>query len=162
MTKPYNLLAGALVAALFGATAAQAHHSFAMFDKTEETVVTGTVARWGFNNPHSWLYLNIKNDDGSETLWSFEGSSPTSLIQRGITGNTFRPGDTVQVLYCPLRDGRPGGGLGWARLPDGTFLDPSDGGCDGSEASQQRWQGWLEKGFTSAPEAMKAEHAGGG
>lgn len=160
MTKPFRLLSAALVAALIGATAAQAHHSFAMFDKEAETVATGTIVRWAFNNPHSWLYVNIKNDDGSETLWSFEGSSPTSLIQRGVTGNTFKPGETVQVLYCPLRDGRPGGGLGWAKLADGNFVDPSDGGCNGSEANQQRWKMWLAKGFTSAKEAEMAEKAG--
>jgi hypothetical protein len=161
MTKPFYSLSAALVVALASATAAQAHHSFAMFDKTQETVATGTIVRWGFNNPHSWLYVNVKNDDGSETLWSFEGSSPTSLIQRGITGNTFQPGDTIQVLYCPLRDGRPGGGLGWARLADGTFLDPSDGGCNGSEENQKRWEMWLSKGYTSATEAEQAEGTGG-
>lgn len=156
MIKPFHLLPGALVMALFGMTAAEAHHSFAMFDKEAETVATGTIVRWAFNNPHSWLYLKVRNEDGSETLWSFEGSSPTSLIQRGITGNTFKPGDTVQILYCPLRDGRPGGGLGWARLADGRFVDPSDGGCNGSETNQQRWAAWLAKGFTSAKDAEQA------
>lgn len=157
MTKRFHFMAAPVLAAVLGATAAQAHHSFAMFDKNDETVATGTVVRWGFNNPHSWLYVNVKGADGNETLWSFEGSSPTSLIQRGITGNSFRPGDTVQVLYCPLRDGRPGGGLGWVRLPDGSFLDPSDGGCNGSEANQKRWESWLANGFTSAKEAEKTE-----
>jgi hypothetical protein len=159
MTKRFHFTAASVLAALLGATAVQAHHSFAMFDKNDETVATGTVVRWGFNNPHSWLYVNVKGADGNETLWSFEGSSPTSLIQRGITGNSFKPGDTVQVLYCPLRDGRPGGGLGWVRLPDGSFLDPSDGGCNGSETNQKRWEAWLANGFTSAKDAEKTEQA---
>ena len=84
-----------------------------------------------------------KNKDGSETLWSFEGSAPTALVQRGITGSTFEPGDTVTILYCPLKDGRPGGGLGWARLANGTFLNPADGGCTGSPEAVERWKGWL-------------------
>ncbi len=159
MTRRFSVFSAALVAALLGATVAQAHHSFAMFDKTDETVATGTIVRWAFNNPHSWLYLNVKGKDGKETLWSFEGSSPTSLIQRGITGNTFKPGETIQILYCPLRDGRPGGGLGWAKLGDGKFVDPSDGGCNGSEENQKRWQAWLAKGFTSEKAAQKAEQA---
>ncbi len=159
MTRRFHVFSAALVAALFGATIAQAHHSFAMFDKADETVATGTIVRWAFNNPHSWLYMKVKGSDGKETLWSFEGSSPTALIQRGVTGNTFKPGDKIQVLYCPLRDGRPGGGLGWAKLADGTFVDPSDGGCNGSEANQTRWKAWLAKGFTSEKAAMKAEHA---
>ena len=64
-------------------------------------VKKGTVVRWAFNNPHSWLYLNVKNPDGNETLWSFEGSAPTGLIQRGITGDTFKPGATVHVHVLP-------------------------------------------------------------
>jgi hypothetical protein len=57
-----------LVASLLMASAAKAHHSFAMFDRSIEKVATGTVARWAFNAPHSWLYMNIKGDNGTETL----------------------------------------------------------------------------------------------
>jgi hypothetical protein len=67
-----------------------------MFDRDTQMVKTGTVQRWAFNNPHSWLYVNVTNADGTETLWSFEGSAPPSLVQRGITGATFEPGDTVR------------------------------------------------------------------
>jgi hypothetical protein len=83
-----SLLLSAL--ALGAAATAVAHHSFTEFDRETEIVTTGTVVRWEFNNPHSWLRVNIANDDGTATLWSFEGSGPTSLIQRGITGATFQ------------------------------------------------------------------------
>jgi Family of unknown function (DUF6152) len=156
MKRSIGLLTAAS-AALLAVTAARAHHSFAMFDRSVEKVATGTVVRWAFNNPHSWLYMNVKNDDGTETLWSFEGSAPPSLLQRGITGATFEPGDTVTILYCPLKDGRPGGGLGWAKLADGTFVNPADGGCTGSEDTIERWKVWLEKGYTSNLDAQKAE-----
>jgi hypothetical protein len=156
MTTISKLLPVAAAAAFLGATAASAHHSFAMFDREQEIVKTGTVARWAFNNPHSWLYVNVKNEDGTETLWSFEGSAPPSLIQRGITGNTMKPGDTVTFMFCPLRDGRPGGAIGWARLEDGQYINPADGGCAGNEASINRWKGWIEKGYTSKAEAEKA------
>jgi hypothetical protein len=150
-------LPAALAALLLTASVAAAHHSFTMFDRSVEKVVTGTVVRWAFNSPHSWLYLNIKHEDGTETLWSFEGSAPPSLLQRGITGSTFEPGDTVTILYCPLRDGRPGGGLGWARLGDGRFVNPADGGCVGNNEAIERWKGWLAKGYTSNLEAQKAQ-----
>lgn len=144
----------ALVAAgLLAVTAARAHHSFTQFDRDTEMVKTGTVARWAFNNPHSWLYINVENEDGSQTLWSFEGSAPPSLIGRGITGATFEPGDTVTFMFCPLKDGRPGGALGWARLADGSFVDPSDGGCAGGDQNLARWKGWLEQGITSNQDA---------
>ena len=157
MMTTFRLLSGALVASLLTASAAMAHHSFAMFDRSVEKVATGTVARWAFNAPHSWLYLNIKNADGSETLWSFEGSAPPSLLTRGITGATFEPGAAVTVSYCPMKDGRPGGGLGWARLANGTFVNPSDGGCDGSPNAIERWKGWLAAGYTSSADAKKSK-----
>lgn len=146
-----------LVASLLTATVVGAHHSFAMFDRSVEKVTTGTVVRWAFNSPHSWLYVNVENEDGSVTLWSFEGSAPASLLQRGITGSTYEPGDTVTLLYCPLRDGRPGGGLGWVRLADGRFTNPSDGGCTGSDEAIERWKAWLAKGYTSNTEAQNAQ-----
>jgi hypothetical protein len=147
----------ALTLGLALALSVEAHHSFTQFDRETEIVTTGTVVRWAFNNPHSWLYVNVPNEDGGETLWSFEGSGPTSLIQRGITGATFEPGDTVTLMYCKMVDGRPGGHMGWARLADGSFINPSDGGCNGNDASIERWKGWLERGFTSNKEAEASE-----
>ena len=148
-----------LVAAplLLVAAATAAHHSFTEFDRETELVTTGTVVRWEFNNPHSWLRVNIRNDDGSDTLWSFEGSGPTSLIQRGILGSTFEPGDTVTLMYCPMRDGRNGGHMGWALLEDGRYVNPSDGGCNGNEANIERWKAWLEQGIRSSRDAAGAE-----
>jgi hypothetical protein len=157
MKKILSWFPAVVAAMLLTAVIASAHHSFAMFDRTVEKVATGTVVRWTFNNPHSWLYLNVKDKDGKETLWGFEGSSPTSLLTKGITGTTFEPGKTITVLYCPLKDGRPGGGLGWVRLADGTFINPADGGCSGSDATIEKWKGWLAKGYTSSTEAQNAK-----
>ncbi len=157
MKRSFSLMPAVLTALLLTAAVAGAHHSFTMFDRSIEKVVTGTVARWAFNSPHSWLYLNVKNKDGSETLWSFEGSAPAALLQRGITGSTFEPGDTITVLYCPLKDGRPGGGLGWVRLANGAFVNPADGGCVGNSEAVERWKGWLAKGYTSNVEAKSAK-----
>jgi hypothetical protein len=156
MKTALRMLLAALIAPLL-APAVTAHHSFAMFDRSVEKVVTGTVVRWAFNSPHSWLYLNVKNPDGTETLWSFEGSAPPSLLPRGITGASFEPGSTLTISYCPMKDGRPAGGLGWARLANGTFLNPADGGCDGSEKAVERWKIWLAAGFTSSVDARKGK-----
>lgn len=157
MNRLYGSMCVALAAGVLAATGVRAHHSFTQFDREAETVKTGEVVRWAFNNPHSWLYLNVENEDGTESLWSFEGSAPVGLIGRGITGSTFEPGDTVTFMFCPLRDGRPGGHLGWARLEDGTFINPSDGGCNGNDDNIERWKGWLEQGFTTSMEARNVE-----
>jgi Family of unknown function (DUF6152) len=154
-----HLTLATFAAGLMNAMVAGAHHSFAMFDRNTEIVKSGTIVRWAFNNPHSWLYLNIKNPDGTETLWSFESSSPTGLIQRGITGDTFKPGATVTFMYCPLRDGRPGGAIGWAKLDDGKYLSPADGGCNGSKENITRWEGLLKQGVTSQARERNAAKA---
>ena len=147
-----RLLCAFSLAAVAGV--AVAHHSISMFDRETQQVITGTVARWAFNNPHSWLYLNVKNEDGSgETLWSFEGAAPPQLIGRGITGNSFKPGDTLTLMYCPLADGRQGGAMGWVKVDDTTFLIPSDGGCRTDEATVTRWKEWLGKGIRSNKDA---------
>ena len=103
MKTVLRVLLVTLVASLLTSAVAIAHHSFSMFDRSVERVVTGTVVRWAFNSPHSWLYMNVKNADGSETLMSFEGSAPPSLLQRGVTGSSFEPGATVT-----MRTGLPG------------------------------------------------------
>ncbi len=157
MKTSFSVLLVGLAASLLSVSGAKAHHSFAMFDRSVEKIATGTVVRWAFNAPHSWLYVNVKNPDGSITLWSFEGSAPPSLLQRGVTGTTFEPGHTVTVSYCPMRDGRAGGGLGWARLANGTFVNPSDGGCDGSDKAIERWKIWLAAGHTSSTDAQKSK-----
>ena len=157
MKTALRVLLVALVASLLTAAVAIAHHSFAMFDRTVEKVITGTVVRWQFNSPHSWLYINVKNPDGTETLWSFEGSAPPQLLQRGVTGSSFEPGSTVTVSYCPMKDGRPAGGLGWVRLANGKFLNPADGGCDGSDKAIEKWKGWMAAGYTSSTDALKAK-----
>ena len=157
MKTALRVFLGALVVSLPASAIVNAHHSFAMFDRTVEKVITGTVVRWQFNSPHSWLYINVKNPDGTETLWSFEGSAPPQLLQRGVTGSSFEPGSTVTVSYCPMKDGRPAGGLGWVRLANGKFLNPADGGCDGSDKAIEKWKGWMAAGYTSSTDALKAK-----
>ena len=133
---------------------AGAHHSFAMFDRTREEVFYGTVARWAFNSPHAALYIN---NDGDGQVWAFEGSAPPSLIERDMTGFTFQPGEKVVVIACPLRDGRPGGALGYI-IKDGDEADfdlwyrPNDGGCGPS----QDWGEWYNAGYRSKAEAVEA------
>lgn len=141
------------VVILWAAVPAWAHHSFAQFDRDIQNVISGEVTRWAFNNPHAWLYVNVANDDGSTTLWSFEGSGPINLLRRQINGNTFKPGDRILIMHCPMRDGRPGGHLGWVQLADGEFIDVSDGGCDGDEETIAQWQKWLPEGITSSRDA---------
>ena len=137
--------------------AALAHHSFSMFDRETEMVLTGTVERWAFNNPHAWLYINVFDENGETVEWGFEGGAPPSLVRAGMTGRTFQPGDTVSVMFSPLVDGRPGGAICWIKVEDGSYKKPADGGCGARDPENiSRWEKWLEMGFTSSKEAEAA------
>lgn len=147
-------LAGLLALAAAGAVCqAVAHHSFAMFDRTQELVMQGTVVRWAFNSPHVAIY--IENEDGE--LWAFEGAAPARLVPLRMTGFTFTPGDPVTVVMCPLKDGRHGGAIGYViKAGDESNFEawyrPNDGGCGPSRS----WGEWLAAGYSSRAEAEEA------
>jgi hypothetical protein len=104
-------LVAAIVIGFSAATtlAVQAHHSMAMFDDQRMLTLTGTVTHFDYVNPHSWLYVNVENDDGTTTEWGFELDAPPRLRRLSISPNFWRAGDRVTVKTRPLRDGRPAG-----------------------------------------------------
>lgn len=140
-----KILAGSILATLAFAGAAFAHHSFAMFDVSKQVYLEGTVTSWAFNNPHTWLFIEIETADGEAQVWGFEGSAPVAQLARGITGETFQPGDFVRVAMCPMRDGRHGGHMAFVQLADGSVVTPNDAGCP-SGANVARWEenGWFD------------------
>ena len=106
---------------------AAGHHSSAMFDDQSELTLTGEVTRFDYLNPHSWLYMNVTEDDGTVTEWGFELSAPPLLRRAGVSPNTWRPGDLVRVRTHPLKDGRPAGSLRGIVKADGSRYRDTDG-----------------------------------
>jgi hypothetical protein len=102
-----GVLVGAL--ALGVVSPALSHHSHAMFDHAKEVTVTGTVTEFVFRNPHVFLYVDSKNENGEVVHYWIEMSNIPNMIRRGIGQTTFKAGDTVTVNLYPLKDGRPGG-----------------------------------------------------
>jgi hypothetical protein len=85
---------------------ALAHHAFAAeFDASKPIKVTGTVTKIEWMNPHTWFYLDIKDDTGNVTNWGFEMGSPNGLMRAGWTRNSLKPGDVVTVEGSRARDG---------------------------------------------------------
>jgi hypothetical protein len=142
------------VAALAAASLANAHHSFSMFDSSKELVLKGEVVRWNFASPHT--YMLLKDEAGN--VWSLEGTAPPTLITRtpAMTGDTFKAGDKMTIVYCPLRDGRKGGANGIIITADGTVYNPSDGGCRANQRIGD-WPAWIKKGYTSLDQAKARE-----
>jgi hypothetical protein len=101
----------ALASVVFGSLPAAAHHSGAMFDSELVLTLKGTVARFDYVNPHSWLYINVPNDDGTYTQWGFELDAPPRLRRVGVSPNFWQEGDSITVKTNPLKDGRPAGHL---------------------------------------------------
>ena len=122
-------LAMLVVAGALALTAAPilAHHSFAMFDRNNQVDLEGVVTEFRFVNPHSFIYLAVKQEDGSTVTWSLEGQSPAALVRSGWTGKTLKAGDELKMRIAPLRSGAPGGA--WApnqiTFRDGRELDES-------------------------------------
>jgi len=112
---------GALL--LIPAVPAFAHHSFAMFDRTKETTIVGTVHEFQWTNPHSWIELDVANDNGSVDKWSIELNSPNNLSRQGWRSDSIKPGDKISVVIWPLRSGEKGGLFISLTLPDGSTLD---------------------------------------
>jgi hypothetical protein len=111
---------------------ALSHHSGAMFEPEKVITVEGTVKEFEYTNPHSWLYVTARDDQGVETLWGFEAEGPSALMRAGIKANALRPGDMVTVRTRPLRDGRPAGAWVTVTKSDGTVLNPRPGSIPAS------------------------------
>lgn len=112
MTLSKTAIATSLgLAVAFGASAALAHHSFAMFDNSKNVTIEGTVKEFQWTNPHSWVQLMVKDATGKEVEWSIEGGSPNGLSRQGWKRTAIKAGDKAKVVIHPMKDGAPGGSL---------------------------------------------------
>jgi hypothetical protein len=110
------------VAFSIAATSALAHHSNSAYQVDEIITLTGTVKEWQWSNPHTWLHLTVKNDDGAEQEWAVEGRAPGVLRRAGWDSEILKPGETVTVHASPAKDGRPIGIIARVTKADGSIL----------------------------------------
>jgi hypothetical protein len=108
------------------AAPAEAHHSFASFDRSKEVTLTGVVREVQWNNPHTWIQVMVMGDNGRQTEWGFECGSPNMMSRTGWKRTTLKNGDRVVVVGNPLKNGRPNAALVKITLPDGRVLGPGD------------------------------------
>ncbi|HLG54399.1 MAG TPA: DUF6152 family protein [Vicinamibacterales bacterium] len=96
-----TLLACSMALAL--AAPALAHHSAAAYDTQKEVKVTGTVLQYRFANPHVYLTLQIKKDDGSTSTVEVEAGAAAVLNGLGFTKSSVAAGEVVTVVGNPAR-----------------------------------------------------------
>ena len=101
---------------------AVAHHSQAMYDSSRELSVVGTVTEFQWTNPHTWLHVTVRDETGTERVWTFESNSTGQLLRIGWREDAIKAGDEVTIIYRPLRDGTRGGSIRVVHLPDGGVL----------------------------------------
>ncbi len=97
---------------------APAHHSHTNFLTTEYVHLAGVVREMHWMNPHTWIYLEVVDDNGDATLWVLEGASPAELMRDGWTPDSVQEGDNISVRCHQLRDGSNGCLLGYL-TPEG-------------------------------------------
>ncbi len=112
-----------------------AHHAFsAEFDGQKPITVKGTITKLELTNPHSWLYLDVKDADGKVVNWGFEFGAPFSLKEKGVTKKTFPPGTEVTVSGFRAKSGQEFGYAVTTTTADGKVF--STGGAQDAPAAQ--------------------------
>jgi Family of unknown function (DUF6152) len=86
------------------APAAWTHHSQSEYDLRAKVEVAGTVTKIEWRSPHAWIYVDTTNDKGETVNWSFELPSPVTLMRRGWTRDSLKPGDRVKVSGAPAHN----------------------------------------------------------
>ena len=102
---------------------AAAHHSTAMFEWGTEKTLSGTIEKYQWTQPHTFIWIVVPDKPGQTQEWGLEGMSPSWLGRRGWGLHSLNAGDKVRLVYYPLKDGRPGGFYVRVTTPDGKTLE---------------------------------------
>lgn len=115
---------------------AAAHHSFAAeFDADQPVTLHGKITMMEWINPHTWMHVEVENDDGTTTPWMIEGGTPNTLFRRGFTRNTVSAGMEITIVGYRARNGANRANGRDLILPDGSrlFMGSSGTGAPGDE-----------------------------
>ncbi len=116
-----------------------AHHSFAAeFDGSKAIRVKGTLTKIEWTNPHSYFYVEAKDDAGNVVSWSCEAGAPGALSRRGFKRGDIKLGDTIVVDGYQAKDGSHLMDARRVTLPDGRIVSGGSAGDGGPGSETQQ------------------------
>ncbi len=103
-TKLAVLVAGLALVGL--AVPVVAHHAVgAEYDADNTVTLEGTLTKIEWTNPHSRLYLDVKETDGTVVNWNLELTARSALVRQGWTSKTVSIGEMLTVEGHLARSG---------------------------------------------------------
>ena len=115
------------------------HHSFAAeFDGTKAVRLTGSLTKIEWTNPHSYFYVDVKDERGNVVNWGCEAGAPGALSRRGFKRGDIKLGDTIVVDGYLAKDGSHLIDSRRVTLPDGRIISGGSAGDGGPETSQKQ------------------------
>ena len=128
----FKLALGLASLCLLAAIPVAAHHSFAAeFDGTKVIRLKGTLTKIEWTNPHSYFYIDVKDETGKVINWGCEAGAPGALSRRGFRKGDIKLGDTLVVDGYLAKDGSNIVDARRVTLPDGRIVAGSAG--DGTQ-----------------------------
>src|SRR3990172_9473654 len=105
MKRQSTIVLAAVVASLIGGSVI-AHHSFdAEFDRNKPVTLKGSVTKVEWGNPHIWIFIDVREEDGKLSNWGVEGGAPNALFREGWRKDSVKLGDVLTVEGSRARDG---------------------------------------------------------
>lgn len=138
-TKMYAWMVG--VGLLLAPAAVYAHHAFAAeFDASKPVQLRGKITKVEWINPHIWLHMEVKGDDGQLTEWAIEGGAPNAMFRRGWNMKSVPPGTEVLIDGYLAKNGSKRANGKDILLPDGTkvFMGSSGTGAPYDPNAQKK------------------------
>ena len=126
MRNPRFAIAAGII--MLAAAPLMAHHSFAAeFDHEKPITLKGAVTKVDWVNPHVYIYVDVKGENGEVTNWALENNSPNSLVREGWTRHALQPGDEVTVDGFLAKDGSKLLNAQSVKLPNGKKVFSGQG-----------------------------------